>query len=280
MPTTQQPAAESTPDSMFQPNALDSMSAAEQIAEQLRAAMIDGSLKPGDRLPSEPELAEGFGVSRPTVREAMKILRGQGVLRTSRGAKGGHFVHHPQTQDIAESLGETYCLWFDIGDISVAEVDEAREVVERACVQLAAMRRTHEDIAKMGRLLDSASQSELSIEDFLQLEVEFHQAIAVAAKNRLLNLPMQAIHMVRPRTNRLLKRHNRESILEQHVALYEAIAKGDPQEAETAFNNHLSHLADLRQRAARSRHKDTSEIPLSELKKTDAETSPPTAPGS
>lgn len=265
MTTTHQDTSESSSDSIFRPNTLDSLSAADQIAEQLRRAMIEGSLRPGDRLPSEPQLAEGFGVSRPTVREAMKILRGQGVLKTSRGAKGGHFVHHPQTQDLAESLGETYCLWFDIGDISVAEVDEAREVVERACVQLAALRRTDDDIEKMRRLLEKAAHPDLSMEAFLQLEVSFHQAIAIAAKNRLLNLPMQAIHMVRPRTNKLLKRHDRGSILEQHLALYEAIADGDPKDAEVAFNNHVSHLADLRQEAVRSKRKDVRKIPLSEL---------------
>lgn len=249
----------------FRPHSLDPISAAEQIAEQLRSAMIEGALRPGDRLPPEPDLAQGFGVSRPTVREAMKILRGQGVIETARGAKGGHFVRHPKTQDIAQSLGETFCLWFDIGDISVAEVDEARAVVERACVRLAALRRTDEDIDAMRAVLRQAEDPELALEAFLALEVAFHRSIAVAARNRLLNLPMQAIHMVRPRTNALLERHDRQRVLAQHRALCDAIVSGDADEAERAFNEHIAHLGEQRRRAAAAKQRGVDEIPLSEL---------------
>jgi GntR family transcriptional repressor for pyruvate dehydrogenase complex len=251
--------------SAFTPESLNSASAAEQIADQLRAAMVDGSLNPGDRLPSEPDLAEGFGVSRPTVREAMRILRGQGVLVTSRGSKGGHFIRHPQAEDIAETLGETFSLWFDIGDISVAEVDEAREVVERACVRLAATRRTNEDLGEMGRILESASDQKLSLHDFLQLDVAFHRAVANAARNRLLNLPMQAIHIVRPRTNALLGSHDRQAVLSQHRALYDAIESGDPDGAEKCLALHVGYLAVERAKALRSEDKDVKDIPVSSL---------------
>lgn len=250
---------------MFRPVSVDSLTAAEQIAEQLRGAMIEGSLSPGDRLPPEPELAEGFGVSRPTVREAMKILRGQGVLETARGARGGNFIRHPRTLDMAESLGETYCLWFDIGDISVAEVDEARAVVERACVRLAAVRRTTEDITEMHTILAEAADPALPLQDFLALEVAFHRAIANSARNRLLNLPMQAIHMVRPRTNKLLKTHDRPKVLAQHRALAEAIESGDPDVAESRLNEHLEHLDRQRAEAAMEKQQDVTEIPVSSL---------------
>jgi GntR family transcriptional repressor for pyruvate dehydrogenase complex len=252
-------------DRAFTPESLNSASAAEQIADQLRAAMVDGSLNAGDRLPSEPELAEGFGVSRPTVREAMRILRGQGVLETSRGSKGGHFIRHPQAEDIAETLGETFSLWFDIGDISVAEVDEAREVVERACVRLAATRRTRDDLEEMGKILEAAADHELPLHDFLQFDVAFHRAVANAARNRLLNLPMQAIHIVRPRTNALLGSHDREAVLSQHRALYDAIESGDPDAAEECLARHVGYLAGEREKALKSEDKDVKDIPVSSL---------------
>lgn len=251
--------------SVFRPASVDNLSIVDQIAEQLRSAMIEGALSPGDRLPSEPELAERFGVSRPTVREAIKILKGQGVLETSRGANGGHFVRHPESEDIAESLGETYSLWFAIGDITVAEVDEAREVVERASVRLAAQRHTVEDMEKMHRVLDAAADPELTLAEFLSLDVAFHSAVANAAHNRLLNLPMQAIHKVRPRTNALLKTHDREKVLDQHRALAEGIESGDPDKAESALENHLAHLARERAKAARSEKRDVHDIPVSSL---------------
>lgn len=249
----------------FEPSSLNSLSAAEQIAEQLRAAMIDGSLAPGDRLPSEPELAEGFGVSRPTVREAMRILRGQGVLETSRGSKGGHFIQNPQASDVAQTLGETFSLWFDIGDISVAEVDEAREVVERACVRLAAVRRTEDDIDELNRILESAQDESLSLAEFLAFDVAFHRAIANAARNRLLDLPMQAIHIVRPRTNALLQSHDRERVLAQHRALRDAIEKQDPELAEQSLKNHVDYLADQREKAVQAAAQDVRDIPVSSL---------------
>lgn len=253
--------------SKFEPGSLNSLSAAEQIAEQLRAAMIDGSLTPGDRLPSEPDLAEGFGVSRPTVREAMRILRGQGVLETARGSKGGHFIQNPQAKDIAESLGETYSLWFEIGDISVAEVDEAREVVERACVRFAAERHTDKDIAELRRILEAADDDSLSLSEFLDYDVEFHRAVANAARNRLLYLPMQAIHIVRPRTNVLLETHDRERVLTQHRALADAIEAGDADLAEERLGVHVGYLSNERTKAAAAERKDVREIPVSSLDK-------------
>lgn len=249
----------------FEPDSVNSLSAAEQIAQQLRAAMINGSLTPGDRLPSEPELAEGFGVSRPTVREAMRILRGQGVLETSRGSKGGHFIQNPQADDIAETLGETFSLWFDIGDISVAEVDEARELVERACVRLAAERRTDADLAELRRILEAAADESLTLAEFLDYDVAFHRAVSNAARNRLLDLPMQAIHIVRPRTNVLIQTHDRQRVLEQHQALAEAIEKQDPDLAEECLQNHVAFLSAERKKAVSATQQDVTEIPVSSL---------------
>ncbi|HEX9645138.1 MAG TPA: FCD domain-containing protein [Acidimicrobiia bacterium] len=248
----------------YTPDTIDSASVAERIADQLRTAMIDGRLRPGDRLRTEPELAEGFSVSRSTVREALKILRGQGVIGTARGSKGGHFVQNPNADDLAESLGETFALWFDIGDISVAEVDEARAVVERACVRLAAERHTPEDLERMRELVE-ASAEDIPHARFLELEVAFHRSISDAARNRLLNLPMTAIHIARPRTNRLLKPHDRANIIDQHDAMWRAIATGSPDVAEAALDSHLEYLAMLRAEATAEMHRGAAEIALSEL---------------
>lgn len=249
----------------FEPTTVDSSSAAEKIALQLRTALIDGSLRPGDRLQPEPDLAEAFGVSRATVREAIKILRGQGIVRTTRGSKGGHFLMKPQTEDLAETLGETYGLWFDLGDISVAEVDEARFFVERAIVRLAAERRTEEDLEEMRTILEEAADESISLREFLLLEVEFHRAISRSARNRLLSLPMSAIHIVRPRTNKLLPRHHRPTVLRQHRALYEAIASGDPDVAEQALLDHVEFLEQERAAALAARRQTPQDVVLADL---------------
>jgi DNA-binding FadR family transcriptional regulator len=249
----------------FHPQAIEAHSAADQIAGQLRDALIAGRLQAGDRLPPEPELAEEFGVSRATVREAIKILRAQGVLRTSRGARGGHFIVRPETDALARSVGETYGLWFDAGDVSIAEVDEAREVVERACVRLASERRTDDDLAAMRAALTEAAAPRLALDRYLALHVEFHRLIARAAGNRLLELPMTAIHIVRPRTNQLLRRHHREVVIEQHSALFEAFAARDAAAAEHAFTAHVEHLARERQAALADRDRPAREIPVAAI---------------
>jgi GntR family transcriptional regulator, transcriptional repressor for pyruvate dehydrogenase complex len=253
------------PRSPFRGAHVASHTAAESIAEQVREALIDGRIQPGDRLATEPEMAADFGVSRSTVREAIRMLRGQGFVRTIRGAKGGHFIVAPQTDVVAESVGETFGLWFEAGTVSVAEVDEARNIVEAACVRLAAERRTDDDLAALAAVLDEARNEDQPLTAFLELDVRFHRSIARAARNRLLELPMGAIHLVRPRTNRLLRRHDREAVHQQHTRLFEAIQAGDPDAAERAFHDHASYIAREREAAVQEQRRAASEIAIGEL---------------
>jgi GntR family transcriptional regulator, transcriptional repressor for pyruvate dehydrogenase complex len=242
-----------------------SHTAAETIASQLREALIDGRIRPGDRLATEPEMAADFGVSRSTVREAIRILRGQGFVHTVRGAKGGHYIVAPQTDVVAESVGETFGLWFDAGTVSVAEVDEARNVVEAVCVRLAAERRSDEDLAALAEILDEAQIDDQPLTAFLDLDIRFHRSIARAARNRLLELPMGAIHLLRPRTNRLLRRHDRTAVRAQHMRLFEAIRDRDPDAAVAAFEEHAAFIARERDAAVQEQRRAASEIAVAEL---------------
>ena len=165
---------------------------------------------------------------------------------------------------LAASVGETYALWFDAGDVSIAEVDEARYYVELACVRLAAERRDDDDLRRMQDIIAAASDPSISLTAFLDLDVQFHGAIAKAARNRLLELPMSAIHSVRPKTNRVLRTHDRPRVVAQHTALYQAIADGDPDAAEASLAIHLQHLADERAAALAAR-KRTVDLPVRDI---------------
>jgi DNA-binding FadR family transcriptional regulator len=253
----------------FRGEHVESHTAAETIAAQVRDALIDGRIQPGDRLATEPEMASDFGVSRSTVREAIRILRGQGFVQTLRGAKGGHFIVSPQTDVVAESVGETFGLWFEAGTVSVAAVDEARNIVEAACVRLAAERRTDDDLAAIAMALEESMVDDQSLTAFLELDVRFHRSIARAARNRLLELPMAAIHLVRPRTNRLLRRHDRTAVRQQHTALFAAIRDGDPDRAEAAFREHAAYIAREREAAVQEQRRAASEIAVGELAEVD-----------
>ena len=113
-----------------------------QIAKAIRDAIMSGKLLVDERLPSEAELSEKFNVSRPTVREALKRLGAQSLIRTQRGATGGAFVNRIKFEDAYGQQITTSTLLLSMNDVSFAVACEARYALERACAPLAAARRT------------------------------------------------------------------------------------------------------------------------------------------
>lgn len=224
-------------------------SAAGQIVDQLRTAIIDGVLRIGDRLPSEHQLASDFGVSRGTVREAIRTLAASNLVASTRGARGGTVITTPQAADVAVQIGDQIALWFRAGNISLAEVQHARHVLERECVKLAAVQRTEEDLAAMRQPVDASRDPALTEDAWLRTDLDFHSAVSAAAKNRILELAMTAVHLVRPRTNRLmLEGLERDQVADQHWAMYEAIRDRDSEAAEAAFEAHFTYLNEVQQR--------------------------------
>jgi GntR family transcriptional repressor for pyruvate dehydrogenase complex len=239
-------------------------SAASQIVEQLRAAIVDGTLRSGDRLPSEHQLARDFGVSRGTVREAIRTLSASNLVVSTRGAAGGTFISTPNATDVATQIRDQLALWFRAGNISLAEVDHARHVLERECVQLAATNRTEEDLAAIRAPVESSRALSLDDDQWLQTDVEFHTAVSRAAKNSILELAMTAVHLVRPRTNRLvLEALERSDIADQHWAMYEAIRDRDPAQAVAAFERHFDYLHQAQQQVLIDR--DASDVAVLDI---------------
>jgi DNA-binding FadR family transcriptional regulator len=247
--------------------------AAGQVVDQLRTAIIDGRLRSGDRLPSEQQLAQDFGVSRGTVREAIRTLAASNLVTSTRGAAGGTFVTTPRAEELAERISEHIGLWFRAGNISVAEVQYARHVLERECVLLAAANRTEDDLSAMRRPIEISLDPELVEDAWLDTDVEFHTAVSKAAKNSILELAMTAVHLVRPRTNRLvLAELERDRIAQQHWAIYERIRDRDPASAVQAFEQHVDYLHEMQQRAMPDA--DAESIPVLDIP---ADSRPPSA---
>lgn len=227
----------------FAPKPITLQSATVQIADQLRAAIASGSLKPGDRLPSEVQLAEKYGVSRGTVREAVRLLVAEHLVASTRGASGGTFIQLPEADVVAEQVGHLIALWLRAGDVSLAEVSHARAVLERECVRLAALHRTEELLAAIRWPVEESRNPDLDLDEWLATDVEFHTAISKAAANRILELAMTAVHLVRPLTNTvLLPELERQPVVEHHWAMYEAIRDRDPDRAVQAFDAHAAYL--------------------------------------
>ncbi|MEE4345500.1 MAG: GntR family transcriptional regulator, partial [Paracoccaceae bacterium] len=144
-----------------------------QIASAIRDEIVSGKLIVDARLPSEAELAEHFAVSRPTVREALKRLAAQSLIRTQRGATGGAFVNRLSFEEAYGQQITTSTLLLSMNAVSFDVACEARFALERACAPLSATRRGQDHLDRMRAEIARQSQPTLSDEDFCASDVAF-----------------------------------------------------------------------------------------------------------
>lgn len=196
-----------------------------QIAEAIRTAIMEGRLVVEERLPSENELAERFGVSRATVREALKRLAAQNLIRTQRGPTGGAFVNRLSWSEAHDALVTTSTLLIGMHDIPFEDVVEARFTLEAACLPLAASRREDKHLEIMRREIAHQRIKEESDEEFCASDVRFHRALADAADNPVLSFQMAGvIEAMQPLMNMITYRmRDRTRIADLHSALADAI---------------------------------------------------------
>ncbi|MCY3561208.1 MAG: GntR family transcriptional regulator, partial [bacterium] len=121
----------------------------EQVAIQLQELIIKGTLTVGERLPAEGEMAAQFGVSRSTIREALRGLSSQRLVYTKRGVSGGTFVAEPSSEHVHTYLETTIGLLSGADVVSVDEILEARELFEVPAARLAAVRRSEDDLSRL-----------------------------------------------------------------------------------------------------------------------------------
>jgi GntR family transcriptional regulator, transcriptional repressor for pyruvate dehydrogenase complex len=238
----------------FVPRPVRTRSAAQQIADQIRGGILGGELTPGERLPSELDLADEFRVSRGTIRETMKILGAAQLVQPTRGAGGGTFVRLPDPDVLAASVGETLALWFNAGSTTMEEVEAARAWIEEGCVRSAAEVRDEHDLAAIRRAVEAMEPPPDNADDGLAIDLDFHIAVSRAAHNAVLGLAMTAIHLVRPHTNTVLLPYLDFTVIaQQHRAVFEGIAAGDADHAVDALRIHLGSLREMRARAVAAR---------------------------
>lgn len=206
----------------------------QEAFNQLVAYLQEGTLRPGDALPSQQELAEQLGVSRPVLREAMQRLEAAGLVEIRHGS--GSYVAHPPAETVFNRL---------FGNFSpehALDLLEARLVIEAECAALAATRATDEDFARMQRAVDKIR--DLSAEGELTVggADEFHAALTAASHNavlaalgQLFQLPnyIQGIRVELALPD--ISAHEHES----HLKLLEAIRQRDPALARASVREHL-----------------------------------------
>lgn len=215
----------------------------EQIVEHIRGSISSGELNPGDRLPPETDLAKSLGVSRPTVREALKVLEALNILRSSTGPKGGTFVKSINGLEVATYLKDSISLLLDVDELSLKELWAARETIDIPAAGMAAVRRTEQDLFVVKKTIEA---DEMKQGDNIVSDISFHRAVAEASKNRMLSLFMSSIYMtLKTLSDRYILPNDmllevKSTSQKAHRLIYEAIASQDESLAREKMQEHLS----------------------------------------
>ena len=224
----------------------------ELVAERLRERVVEGELQPGARLPNESALATDFGVSRATVREALRVLAAQNLIRTSKGAGGGSYVTLPSVGGVSDFVQSSISMLADADNVTLEELLEARELLEVPAARLAAHRRNDEELE---RLRDAIPDEPLRLGTQRQFvyNQDFHIAVLEGCRNALLLIAAQPVFEVLQRNlarSKLGARFHR-TINEHHRAIAAAIEAGDADTAGGEMYDHLEFLRPYYERAWR-----------------------------
>jgi DNA-binding FadR family transcriptional regulator len=160
----------------------------DQVRGILRRAILEGRLRPGDKLPSESRLCTRLQVSGTAIREALSTLVAEGFIQKRRGATGGSFVANGNAQRILDVVLDCYHL----GGLTLEEVIEYRRTVEPMVLELACDRRTEDDLAAMQKNLNACERAIAKGRLDRERQIEFHRLVALATHNRLLIASMSA----------------------------------------------------------------------------------------
>lgn len=217
----------------------------ERVAQRIEDLVRSGQLKRGSRLPSEPRLAKMLGISRASLREALKGLVFLGLLRARAG--DGTYLQPSLT-----SMASRHLQWLLLLDeVQYLEIYELREILEPVVAQLAAQRATSADIEAMRVALAGMKNSVRKPETFIRYEMEFHDAITLGSRNRAIQSMMKMMygalsegkHRVLPLVGDLAEHCRR------HEQIFQLIAEGEAALARRAIASDVRYAKSLLERS-------------------------------
>lgn len=212
------------------------------IVDQVRLLLRQGRLAPGDRLPSERELCERFGVSRVTVREALRVLEAGGLVDIRVGARGGAFVTSPDPTKLGEGLADL----IHLSHLTAANVTEARTVVEMGIVPLVVERATEEDLEDLAELCRSGQAALDAGRYTMEMSAEFHIRVAASTHNPGVEMLVRSFHG--PLLMSLKEAKVAEPLMghrgaEEHVEFVAAVRARDVERATAIMRAHIDRTA-------------------------------------
>ena len=216
----------------------------EKIVDQIKNAIFDGNFQPGEKLPSERDLAATFLTSRVTVRAAILTLKNSGLLYVKKGAGGGTFVVNDISGVEISGLLQDIIKW---KNISIRHVIEVREIIEPQIAYLAAENATERDIEKIWETITELEHFFKVKRKFQSSDENFHRALAAAAKNPLLSIFQASLIDV------LFKfiyhinwqEDHKKNILFHHRKIAEIVAQKYPERAMEAMKEHLADMQSI-----------------------------------
>lgn len=218
----------------------------EHIAREIRRYIVQHDLRPDDRLGTEKELAGEFGVSRPTLREALRLLASSHLVRASRGPGGGVFVASTQNEGIRRNLSESIATMLETDSISLRELVEARIQLEVPLAGLAAENATAQTVIELEAAIADADGNHPASDDFRLADARFHEVIARTAGNELLRaFTSWTLDVLQPLLiARIGEAIDGDAILRQHRDILRAVRRGHSVAAQRAMRRHLGYVRD------------------------------------
>lgn len=221
--------------------------ASEAIYEQVRDLINRGELKPGDRLPSERNMMEMFQRSRPTIREALRMLERTGYIRAIAGSNGA-IVMEPSDENVEQIMEDA----FQLGHIGLQEMSEFRSVSEVATAGWAARRRIEADLAALRSHMAEMAANLEDHEAFIGLDPQFHKLLAMAAQNQVAAIINKTFSQL---NQSFMKNKMRDmppaarkrmckKVYNQHMAILEAVAAQNAEAAKEAMRTHMAAFAE------------------------------------
>lgn len=233
--------APAAPASPFQPTQI--MRPRAQVEHQIREGILRGDFRQGDKLPPETELAQQFGVSRPTVREALGSLVAGGLIRKIPGVAGGSFVNSVTPDSLSSMLSESMDTIVRLGSLDIDELTSMRRVLEVPAASWAARHRQERQVVALQDIVQRQRTTTIDDPDIAVYDRDFHVTIARASGNRLLAAFIAAIHetTLPARYLCVTPEVGRETV-RQHMAIVSAIRDGSAEDAARAMDRHLEYV--------------------------------------
>lgn len=216
--------------------------ASHVIVDQIKQLIRDGSLKPGDRLPNERDLCQQLGVSRVTVREALRVLEATGLIKVRLGAQGGSFLTSPSPELVGENLANLLSL----SPITASAATEARQVFELGILPLILERATPADLTALRELVADAKAAKADGYYSTDMSAAFHVRLAACTHNPAIEALMQSFHgplISSLRTAKTVAPDMGIKGVEEHGDIIDAIERRDLPHAHEILTQHLERTA-------------------------------------